>query len=411
MADDERQGRPRARSLAALIAERDRSALAAYRERREPAVQAYCAWVSLDAVSTDAAEASFATFAKLAAEQGVSEDAELDPLLLRATRMEAAARAPTPLGSGPSLLPERLRSMFGGSDRRAACEVMPKLLAARSSGTLSPADLERIGKHLSRCSDCRAVEARFRRAEEVFATRIEGMPTPSLTSLESPSRPAPVEPPMAAPPVTPSTTPPPEPAPRQPAPRQPAEPKDQSVAAPAAAEPSPDERTEVTRPPKGEGGRRRTLVIAGVLLAAIAAGGAALALTSGGDEATPGSSGPTAGGETVAEPATDEPVFDTSTVSVSLLVAAGDQRAAASAADKLEQQGFQIEEVGESPEPVDVTTVLFEKGDPVSRRSALAVKRKLLPVRSVVLEPIDRDSRKRGGGADVVVLVGPDLAP
>jgi hypothetical protein len=58
------------------------------------------------------------------------------------------------------------------------------LLAARASGELSDADRERLQRHLSRCSACRVIEARFQQAERAYRNaRPEALPPAVAASI------------------------------------------------------------------------------------------------------------------------------------------------------------------------------------------------------------------------------------
>jgi hypothetical protein len=119
----------------------------------------------------------------------------------------------------------------------------------------------------------------------------------------------------------------------------------------------------------------------------------------------------TIGSATTPVAPTETPVYDVTGITASVLNAAGDKKAVSEAESRLSAAGFQIGDTSESTEdPVDCTTVVFVEGDPVSRRQGLAAKRKLLPLRSVLLQPLPRDEVKQlTQGADVAVLAGPDL--
>jgi hypothetical protein len=107
----------------------------------------------------------------------------------------------------------------------------------------------------------------------------------------------------------------------------------------------------------------------------------------------------------------ETPVYDVTNLTVSVLDAAGDEKAVSEAASRLEAAGFQLGDTkGSTETPVECTTVVFEEKDPEARREGLAAKRKLLPLRSVLLQPLPAGKIKSlTQGADVAVLAGPDL--
>ncbi|MBA2763308.1 MAG: LytR C-terminal domain-containing protein, partial [Thermoleophilaceae bacterium] len=105
-----------------------------------------------------------------------------------------------------------------------------------------------------------------------------------------------------------------------------------------------------------------------------------------------------------------EPTFDTGQVTVTVLDGSGIDGLGTETAKRLEKEGFKIDDIEDAAEEVEVTRVLFDKKEPSSRRFALAVKRNLLPTRSVIIEPFDEISDGLAGEGEVVVIVGPDLA-
>jgi hypothetical protein len=76
------------------------------------------------------------------------------------TRRAAADRAPTPPAA-----PRRLAAKRGG---RSPCELISELLVARMEDRLTPADRDRLARHIDRCEACRATAQRFRSAELAY---------------------------------------------------------------------------------------------------------------------------------------------------------------------------------------------------------------------------------------------------
>lgn len=163
---------PQPRELAALLARGDPAARRSYRRAREPAVYAYCLRVSsLDAIDAAVVAAFIAMFDDVRRVSRKPVDiAELDDLLLRTTRAEAAERAHPP--PRPARLREAAELVLGRASARAVCEVMPKLLAARAGDLLSAQEAELVHRHLAGCRTCRAAEVRALGAERAFGERI-----------------------------------------------------------------------------------------------------------------------------------------------------------------------------------------------------------------------------------------------
>lgn len=384
---------------------------------------------SLDSLSTARVDTAFDEFFSSPELSRARSSEDVDGLLLRVTRREAAEHSMAAEAWDPpaGLSPVR-RAVARGLGRDSTCDVMPKLLAAHAADLLSEADEGRLERHLARCVDCRALQARFARAEEAFLARLsERSDLEALLTQASPTAPSPRPTPAAArrsegsalalrarvtgPPSRsgpPSSADPPrlaDPPPNNPpfagtpsAPEPPAAPS-----APPSSSPALAPAVSGSSGPRGRGGvgSRRTVqfATAGVVAVAVVGLGAAL-LLGGGDDQT-------------ADPATPAPaeerVFDPSTVEVQVLDASGDPVRAQAAANQLAAAGFVASEGARARTQVDQTTVLFRKGDPVSRRGALAVKRGLLPVRSVILEPFEGKTKSLDQGGSVVVLAGPDL--
>jgi len=138
----------------------DPAALSGLTTRRGAAVLAYTEHVARPGRSVDAAAAAFVHFRRAVVAADDPYDVDPERTLLRGTRFAAAAAAPREL-------PLRVR-LRGSGTGRSACELVPELLAARAEGELSPADTERLSRHLTRCAPCSAAEARFRAGERAY---------------------------------------------------------------------------------------------------------------------------------------------------------------------------------------------------------------------------------------------------
>ena len=152
----------------------DPVALAALCERRGAAVLAYCREVCAPDDAPLAAAEALARFR--AAVWACGDAADLDPerLLLSATRHAAASRALRPAEAGTT------RRILGRA-HTDTCARMPELIVARAENLLGSADLDRLSRHLDRCSTCRATEAAFRRAERNYVATAHA-PLDSSTS-------------------------------------------------------------------------------------------------------------------------------------------------------------------------------------------------------------------------------------
>jgi hypothetical protein len=152
----------------------DPVALAALCDRRGAAVLAYCREVCAPDDAPLAAAEALARFR--AAVWACGDAADLDPerLLLSATRHAAAslARGPAEAGTTRRIL---------GRTHTDTCPRMPALIVARAENLLGSADLDRLSRHLDRCSSCRATEAAFRRAERNYVATAHA-PLDSATS-------------------------------------------------------------------------------------------------------------------------------------------------------------------------------------------------------------------------------------
>src|SRR5205807_9483830 len=100
--------------------------------------------------------------------------------LLRHTRRTAAKHADVP----------STRKGWRRSDRNAACQATPGLLAARANDELDDARGERLEHHLNWCLICQAVELRARRAERAFAG-VAGIALPAAATVRAETAPPP----------------------------------------------------------------------------------------------------------------------------------------------------------------------------------------------------------------------------
>lgn len=146
----------------------DPVALAALTERRGSAVLAYAERVAGPEGMVEAAGEALARFR--AAVVAVDDPLSIDPeaLLLHTTRAAAAARV---AGARPAG-----ETRIAGLD----CANVPKLLAARADGDLSPAEERRLVAHLEQCPACRGTESRLAAAERAYR---EGMDVPPPRDL------------------------------------------------------------------------------------------------------------------------------------------------------------------------------------------------------------------------------------
>src|SRR5918999_2352993 len=133
------------RSTAEALRRGDRSVLSSFFESRQAAVVAYCSAICDPGRIAEAVEAAFADLFTMLRSNGAVEDADLDEALLKSTRSEAAERAASGGDSSP------LNVLQGAWGRSAACQLMPRMLAARGNSDLSPSDQERVNRHLRRC--------------------------------------------------------------------------------------------------------------------------------------------------------------------------------------------------------------------------------------------------------------------
>ena len=135
-------------------------ALLAVRDLRGPAVLAYCELVCAPGRAGEAATETFSQFRAAVASAQNLADLEPDALLISLTRHAAADRAPAP--------PISQRRVGTRRPGRSPCELISELLVARAEDRLTPADRERLDRHLERCDVCRATAQRFRSAELAY---------------------------------------------------------------------------------------------------------------------------------------------------------------------------------------------------------------------------------------------------
>jgi len=137
-------------------------ALAGLVELRGSAVRAYAGEVAQPERALAAAAEAMAGFRSRVVQATDVHGLDPDSILLHAVRESSAARARAPGESGG-----RLRRVV----RRAgsACELVPRLLAARANRKLSHEDAARLDRHLAGCPGCRELRERFRTAENLYA--------------------------------------------------------------------------------------------------------------------------------------------------------------------------------------------------------------------------------------------------
>jgi hypothetical protein len=168
-------GSPKIAVTPQRVADGDPAALVRLVDRRARAVLAFCETVCTYEVAPLAAAEAFARFR--AAVQAAEDPRSLDPetLLHGATRHAAG-------GMARSASSETRRRLGRRGDEHLRCIPTPGLLAARADNMLGVAEDERLSEHLQRCAGCRAVEARFNRAEQAYLRRSSGEMDP-LTVL------------------------------------------------------------------------------------------------------------------------------------------------------------------------------------------------------------------------------------
>jgi hypothetical protein len=129
--------------LAELLRARDRDALTGFYDGRAGYVAAYSAALCPADKVGDATLAAFCDFlARIAA---AGPDADVDLLLVKATRGSAAARIEI-------------------ADRPAVCRAAPELLAASANGELAYGDRV-LAEHLEACATCQETAQRLLDAE------------------------------------------------------------------------------------------------------------------------------------------------------------------------------------------------------------------------------------------------------
>jgi hypothetical protein len=132
-------------TLADMIRARDRDALSGFFDGRAGYVIAYCSEVCPER----ARECAIAAFVEFLARVAVAgPDADLDLLLVKATRGCAAARID--VGQHP-----------------AVCQAAPELLAASANGELAHDD-EALAGHLEGCATCQATAQQLLDAERAL---------------------------------------------------------------------------------------------------------------------------------------------------------------------------------------------------------------------------------------------------
>ena len=421
-------------------------ALAAFYDGRAAAVFTYCSHVAAPEAATDAVETAFANLFEAVRRGETGGGADLDSTLLRATRVAAADRALRPIESrdGVQAAPPWRGGRTVDQSRSSACDLMPRLLAARASGILSPNDQERMASHLARCAGCRGAEARFNQAERAFDTLREGDPLPEVresllsrfavaATVPAPRLdPGPAEASAGVEDVSVADRheePADVPAAHSDGTGVPAE--ESAVTTEAADFDGPDPYAPGpldSPPPSGPaggasgllGGRAlpgggRTLAAA-LVAALVLVGGLALLLRGGDDSARVDADAPSVAESPAPEPTTPEPSpaeepddppsrppgIDAASVRVSVLSGADVAGLAARTGRRLEGRGFRLAEVANAPTPSAESAVLFAPG---ARKEAAAVA-KVLDVGAV--RPLDAPNRAVAGDARVVVIAGAD---
>jgi len=211
-------------------------ALAALCERRGGAVLAYCREVCQPGDAPLAAAEALARFRAAVWAAGEASDLDPERMLLSATRHAAAARAQV-----AAVESSTTRRMLGRG-QTMTCARMPGLIVARAENLLGTADLDRLSRHLERCTTCRATEAAFRRAERAYVATAHAPLDTSTTALflgalaEAAPVQAEPEPLTVAP--EPEPEPEPEPLPAEP---EPTPPPTEPLPVEPAAEQLPDE--------------------------------------------------------------------------------------------------------------------------------------------------------------------------
>jgi hypothetical protein len=151
-------------------------------------------------------------------------------------------------------------------------------------------------------------------------------------------------------------------------------------------------------------GRYIAIVLVGI---AVVGGGIAFGLTQMGSDSSSSSSSSSGdvGGKSKKSKSTAPPEIKPADVSVAVLNGTVVNGLASNIGTKLEQQGFKVgNEDNSNQGQVNESVVLFKPGK--SREAAL-VRRRL---KLTQIEPADQQSLAQSGGADVIVVLGSDLA-
>jgi hypothetical protein len=161
-------------SLAALIRDGDPDAAAGFYDGRAGSVREYCASLCPAGLVDEATLAAFVDF--LGRLEHAGEDADVDELVLQATRTSAAGRLRI---VGPRSALGRLLGRGGQPGNQPECQSMPELLAAEANGEL-PAEQRGHRQHLQHCAVCKVTAARLREAEWAFIRQPDGQPGPDV---------------------------------------------------------------------------------------------------------------------------------------------------------------------------------------------------------------------------------------
>lgn len=136
---------PSGETLLRLIGERDPDAAAGFFDAHARSVRRYCEEVAAPERIDEATLAAFVDL--LGRVESAPPGAELEELLVKATRNAAASRAAVANARGPE------------------CHAMPDLLAAQINGELER-DPRLLDEHRARCRVCQGTEERFAFADE-----------------------------------------------------------------------------------------------------------------------------------------------------------------------------------------------------------------------------------------------------
>ncbi|MGE4426185.1 MAG: zf-HC2 domain-containing protein, partial [Solirubrobacteraceae bacterium] len=147
------------------IRDADPVVLALLVQRRAGNVLAYVDEVTSPDLALRATGEAFAAFRIAVATADPPTAVDPETALKHAMRQAAARHAENPF---------RPHGRERPAERTHACELMPRLLVAWTETRLSEADEQRVVRHLRTCSDCRALNDAFARAEQRYA---EGPPS------------------------------------------------------------------------------------------------------------------------------------------------------------------------------------------------------------------------------------------